>query len=206
MTYSSRTIAAGLSSRNLNHVRAFAGLKNLLGERPLVLDREFSYLELLLHLVEEGVNFVIWLNWGRHPPRFWDAEGREVVLSLAPGEKVIHSAVWYKGKVCVNLIGVWKKGLAEPLWVMSNLEPERAWQVYLSRMKIEQTFRDLKGRLGMTRLMNKRQENMEKMVAMLLLVYAIALLIGEGLRDRLYGPPNQPQANVDVVLHKTGKK
>lgn len=206
LTYSSKTIAADRSSRNVNHVRAFAGLKDLLGERPLVLDREFSYLELLLNLVEEGVNFVIRLNLGHHPPRFWDAEGREVVLSLAPGEKVIHPSVWYKGKVCVNLIGVWKKGLAEPLWVMSNLEPERAWQVYLWRMKIEETFRDLKGLLGMTRLMNKRQENMEKMVAMLLLVYAIALLIGEGLRDRLYGSPNQLQENVDVVLHKTGKK
>ncbi|GAP07746.1 MAG TPA: transposase [Anaerolinea thermolimosa] len=206
LTYSSRTIAAGLSSRNTNHVRAFAELKDLLGERPLVLDREFSYLELLLNLVEEGVNFVIRLNQGSHTPKFWDAEGKEVVLSLSPGEKVIHPAVWYKGKVCLSLIGVWKKGLAEPLWVMTNLEPERAWQMYLSRMKIEETFRDLKGLLGMTRLMNKRQENMEKMVAMLLLIYAIALLLGENLRDRLYGEIFQPQESVDVLPHKTGKK
>ncbi|BAJ62893.1 putative transposase for insertion sequence element [Anaerolinea thermophila UNI-1] len=206
LTYSSRTIGAGLSSRNLNHVRAFAELKDLLGERPLVLDREFSYLELLLHLVEEGVNFVFRLNQGSHPPKFWDADGKEVVLSLSPGEKVSHSALWYKGKVCVNLIGVWKKGLAEPLWVMTNLEPERAWQIYLSRMKIEQTFRDLKGLLGMTRLMNKRQENMEKMLALLLLVYAIALLVGENLRDRLYGLPTHPQERVDLVPHQIGKK
>lgn len=206
LTYSSRTIAAGRSSRNLNHVRAFAELKDLLGERPLVLDREFSYLELLLNLVEEEVNFVIRLNLGSHPPRFWDGEGREVVLALSPGEMVIHPGVWYKGQVRLNLIGIWKKGLAEPLWVMSNLEPERAGQIYLSRMKIEQTFRDLKGLLGMTRLMNKRQENMEKMAAMLLLVYAIALLIGENLRDRLYGPPIQPQESVDVLPHRTGKK
>lgn len=206
LTYSSKTIAADRSSRNVNHLRAFAGLKDLLGERPLVLDREFSYLELLLHLVEEGVNFVIRLNLGSHPPKFWDAEGKAVVLALSPGEKVIHSAVWYKGKVCVNLIGVWKKGLAEPLWVMTNLEPERAWQMYLSRMKIEETFRDLKGLLGMNRLMNKRQENMEKMLALLLLVYAIALLIGEDLRDRLYGETFQPNKSVDVLPHKTGKK
>jgi len=206
LTYSSRTIGAGLSSRNLNHVRAFAERKDLLGERPLVLDREFSYLKLLLHRVEEGVNFVIRLNQGSHPPKFWDADGKEVVLSLSPGEKVIHLAVWYKGKVCVNLIGVWKKGLAEPLWMMTDLEPERAWQMYLSRMKIEQTFRVLKGRLGMTRPMNKQQENMEKMMALLLLVYAIALLVGENLRDRLYGLPTHPQERVDLVPHKTGQK
>ncbi len=43
VTYSSKTIATQADSRNLNHCRAFEGLKDLLGERPLVLDREFSY-------------------------------------------------------------------------------------------------------------------------------------------------------------------
>src|SRR5512143_2766382 len=38
VTYSSKTIAAQADSRNLNHCRAFEGLKDLLGERPLVLD------------------------------------------------------------------------------------------------------------------------------------------------------------------------
>lgn len=28
--------------------------------------------------------------------------------------------MWYKSKVCVNLIGVWKKGLAEPLLVIQS--------------------------------------------------------------------------------------
>ncbi len=82
---------------------------------------------------------------------------------------------------------MWKKGLAEPLWATSSLEPERAGQISLSRM-------------------NKRQENMEKMVAMRLLVYAVALLIGENLPDRLYGLPIQPQERVDLVPHKTGQK
>ncbi len=105
--------------------------KDLLGERPLVLDREFSYLELLLDLVEVGSELCPSSEPGSHSPRFWDAEGRDVVLALSPGETVIHPGVWYKGKVCVNRIGIWKKGLAEPLWVMSNLEPERAGQIYL---------------------------------------------------------------------------
>lgn len=59
VTYSSRTIASQGDSHNQNHFRAFATLEDLLGERPLVLDREFSYLELLLRLVEEGIDFVI---------------------------------------------------------------------------------------------------------------------------------------------------
>jgi hypothetical protein len=187
ITYSSKTIATRLDSRNLNHFRAFAGLKDLLGERPLVLDREFSYLELLLNLVEEQIHFVIRLNLGSQPPKFWDADGREVVLSLSPGETLIHNRVWYKGKACVNLIGTWGKGFSEPLWIMTDLEARQGQRIYFARMKIDETFRDLKNLLGMSKLMNKQQKLMEKMLALLLLVFAIGLLIGEGLRDQLYG-------------------
>lgn len=49
------------------------------------------------------------LNLGSHMPRFWKPDGKEVVLSLAPGKTAIRPRVWSKGKVCVNLIGVWKK-------------------------------------------------------------------------------------------------
>lgn len=41
----------------------------------------------------------------------------------------------------------------------------------------------------MTKLMNKQQVYMEKMVALLLLVFTIGLLVGEELRDLLYGEP-----------------
>lgn len=196
LTYSSKTIAQNLDSRNLNHFRAFAGLKDLLGERPLVLDREFSYLELLLRLVEEQVNFVIRLNLGSHAPKFFDNDGQEVALTLSPGETVVHNRVWYKGEVCVNLIGSWAKGLDEPLWVMTSLEAKEGLHIYQARMKIEETNRDLKSLLGMTKLMNKQQQIMEKMLALLLLVYAVGLLIGEGLRDYLYGEPVDDQTAV----------
>ncbi len=96
---------------------------------------------------------------------------------------------------------------------MSNLQPERAWQIYLARMKIEQAFHNLKGLLGLTCLMNQQPDNMEKMVAILLLVYAITLWIGENPRDRLHGemlpqPDNDSHANdsPSVVPHKIGKK
>ncbi|MEM4203368.1 MAG: hypothetical protein QXS54_04790, partial [Candidatus Methanomethylicaceae archaeon] len=193
ITSSSRTIAEQQDSRNLNHWRAFDTLKDLLGERPLVLDREFSYLEGLRYLVEAQVqvHFVIRLNLGSHPPKFWDAEGREVHLEVGQGEgeTVIHREVRYKDEVCVNLIGTWTTGCAEPLWVMTDLAPEHGLQVYRARTKIEEGFRDLKGLLGMGRVMNKRQDYMEKTLALLLLVYAIGLLVGESLRDALYGQP-----------------
>jgi hypothetical protein len=137
MTYSSKTIAQDLGSRNLNHFRAFEALKDLLGERPLVLDREFSYLELMLNLVEEQINWVIRLNLRANPPKFYDPDGKEVPLTISPGETVLHNHVWYMGKVQVNLVGTWKKGLSEAMWVMTNLEAKRGLQIYFARMKIE---------------------------------------------------------------------
>jgi hypothetical protein len=187
VTYSSKTIAQNGDSRNLNHFLAFETLKDMLGDRPLVLDREFSYLELMLNLVEEQVNWVIRLNLRANPPKFYDQDGRSVALTISPGETVIHNHVWYMGKVHVNLVGTWKKGLDEPLWVITNLTAKKGLQIYFARMKIEETFRDLKSLLGMTKLMNKQQVYMEKMLALLLLTFTIGLLVGEGLRDLLYG-------------------
>lgn len=189
ITYSSKTIAQGEDSRNLNHFRAFAALKDMLGDRPLVLDREFSYLELMLRLAQDQINWVIRLNKGSKPPKFYDEEGQEVALSISPGETVISNNLWYMGKVRVNLIGTWQPGLSEALWVMTNLEAKQGLQIYFARMKIEETFRDLKSMLGMTRLMNKKQVYMEKMIALLLLTFAVGLLVGEALRDRLYAEP-----------------
>jgi hypothetical protein len=189
ITYSSKTIAQNADSRNLNHFRAFAGLKEFLGERPLVLDREFSYLELMLNMLEEQVNWVIRLNLRANPPKFYDEDGQVVALTISPGETVIHNHVWYMGKVRVNLIGTWKKGFSDPLWVMTNLEAKRGLQIYFARMKIDETFKDLKSLLGLIKLMNKRQVYMEKMLALLLLTFTIGLLVGEEIRDLLYGEP-----------------
>ena len=51
VSYSSKTINQEATSRNQHHFAAFGKIKELLGSRPLVLEREFSYLELLENLV-----------------------------------------------------------------------------------------------------------------------------------------------------------
>ena len=170
----------------------------MLGERPLVLDREFSYLELLRNLVAERIHFVIRLNRGSHPAKFYDPDGQEVALTISPGETVIYNGVWYKGQVRINLMGVWKKGLAQPMWIMTDLDAKTGKCIYFARMKIEECFRDLKSLLGMTRLMNKRQVYMEKMLALLLLVYTIAFLTGECIRDHLYRIPIDEQEDLSA--------
>jgi hypothetical protein len=203
LSYSSRTIAQGAGSRNLCHWQIFNELKALLGDKPLVLDRDFSYLELLQYCVHAGINFVIRLNMRSQPPKFYTAEGRQVTPMLGIGQKEVYYQLRYRNQVTVNIIGVWRSGMPEPLWVMSNLEPERALRIYHGRMKIDESFKDLKNLLGLDHLMNKTQSNMEQMAALTLITYAVGLLVGERLRDELYGPPPNTQANTLVAPDST---
>ncbi len=150
------------------------------------MDREFSYSWLLGNLKEAGIHFVVRLNTARNPT-LTDKEGRKITLSLGQGERGSFHGVYYRGEVEVNVGGVWEKGHAEPLWVITDLDPQKALSIYRKRMKIEEGFRDLKSVFGLERLMNKTGEYMEGMVALVLLAYAIGLVLGEELRDELYG-------------------
>jgi hypothetical protein len=49
----------------------------------------------------------------------------------------------------VNVINWWKEGLSEPMWVITNLPAEQGLNIYLQRMKIEGSFRDLNNLLGL---------------------------------------------------------
>ena len=142
VVYSSRTIGEQCTSRNQEHFRCFDEVKELLGDRPLVLDREFSYEELMETLYIEHIQFVIRLNLGdqHKQPRLIDADGEPVKLFIRPGETVIRPNVYYLGTVKVNLIGYWRKSLSKPLWLMTTLEPKRGLEIYLQRMKIEIVF------------------------------------------------------------------
>jgi hypothetical protein len=189
VTYSSKTIGDEESSRNLKHLQALAAIKELIGGKPLVFDREFSYLELLENLRAERVHFVIRLNLGSHPPELTDAKKQSIALTIAPEETEIYHQLSYKGCVPINVIGVWKKGLSEPLWVMTDLKPELGLDIYFRRMKIDESFRDLKNLLHLDQLMNQKPAQMEKMIALMMLAYSIGLLTGEAVRDAVYGEP-----------------
>jgi len=140
-------------------------------------------LSLMENLVIEKINFVIRLKEGA---KFTDREGNLVAMSIRKGETRILNKIFYMGKVFVNVIGVWKEGFSKPLWVMTNLAAKQGLDVYAQRMKIEEGFRDMKSLLGLEKLMNKRRDHMEKMVALLLIAYAIGLWLGETLRSTLF--------------------
>lgn len=208
VVYSSRTIGEQISSRNLEHYRCFEEVKHLLGNRPLVLDREFSYCDLMEILTLEHINFVIRLN-ASTGVRILDACGKPIDLSIQPGQKIIRTNVNYLGKIKVNLIGFMKKGLSKPLWVITTMPPEKGLKIYQQRMKIEQTFRNCKDLLHLPKLMNKLQKHLEQMIALTLIAFNIGLWYGEALRDVAYGQihPKQLQdslagkVDVDTKRH-----
>jgi hypothetical protein len=193
--YSSRTIGEQVTSRNQEHFRCFNEVKALLGNRPLVLDREFCYEELMEILYIEQIQFVIRLNLGdqHKQPRLIDTDGEPVKLFIKPGETIIRPNLYYLGTVKVNLIGYWRKSLSKPLWIMTTLEPKRGLEIYLKRMKIEETFRDCKDLLHLTKLMNKKQPLLEQMIALCLLAYIVGVWLGEAIRDVVYGKLNVSQ-------------
>jgi hypothetical protein len=185
VSYSSRTINSSLSSRNMEHIKCIGEIKELIGDKTLVLDREFSYESLFLEFLASDIDYVVRLNTGTKPG-IYDEDGNRISLTVGIDEKVYHNGVYYKGKVKVNLAGKWKRGFHEPIWVITRLDPSEGLDIYFSRMKIEEMFRDLKNLLDLDKIMNKKQANMEKMVALVLLAYAIGFLIGEKLRDVIY--------------------
>jgi len=187
VTYSSKTIGSELSSRNMEHSKAIREIKELLGDKILILDREFSYEWFFAELAESGIQFVIRLNDG-NKPTILNEDGEKISLTVGIGEGVHYRGVYYKGKVAVNLSGKWEKGFKKPIWVISSIgiKPSEALKIYDLRMKIEECFRNLKSLLDLDKIMNKKQANMEKMVALTLLAYSIGLLLGEEIRDRVY--------------------
>jgi len=104
-------------------------VKDLLGERPLVMDREFGCGWLLSQLKEARIHFVVRLKAARHPT-FADKDGRKRRLSLACGERVFLEGLHYKGEVEVNVAGVWEPGHSEPLWIITDLSPQEALSLY----------------------------------------------------------------------------
>jgi hypothetical protein len=191
VTYSSATLDQECTSRNQEHLRALEQVRALIGELPLLLDREWSYGEWLRHLVEAGLRFVIRLKVGNPQVGLVDRWGMPVVLEIRRGERKVYRDVLYQGTIPVHVCGGWEQGFREPVWLVTNVEPEEALRLYPKRMKIEQSFRDEKSRLGLDRLMSQRRAQMEKLVALVLLAYALGVWIGEVLRDQLLGPPDE---------------
>jgi hypothetical protein len=174
----------------------------MIGSRPIVFDREFSYCLLLKNLVDADVHFVIRLNMGSHPPNFYYDAGqkRPLRLAIAPISKPqIYRQEYNMGEVRLNVIGIWRYGFKDSLWIMTNMDPEDGLALYDKRMKIEICFRDLKSLLKVDKTMNKSQLLLNKMLAKVLLTYSVCLIIGESIRDVQYAQVSPENLNLLTV-------
>jgi hypothetical protein len=87
--------------------------------------------------------------------------------------------------------------------VFSNLEPEKAPEIYRSRMKMEPSFRDLKGLLGLENGMSKKLERPGEVDCF----YAFGLCGGpadrETIRDEVYrGKKHQACLGLSILLRR----
>lgn len=184
--YSEATLNEEITSRNLEWAQWVWEIKELVGDTPLIFDREFSAQRWLDTLEEAQCKWVVRLNT-KNGVKINDEKGQEIPLLIEKGESRQIEGAYYRGETKVNIGGIWRKSTKEPLWIMGSLPADELVGIYEERMKIEQTFRDNKDLLNVEKVMNKRREQLEKTLALVLLAYGLALMIGEAARDEAYG-------------------
>ena len=150
-TYSPSTIEEECSSRNTEHSHGLAEIVEIIGDLPVIFDREFSYGGLLKDFEAEKARFVIRFNQGKR--RCLLATKPPPSGAIAPVDVASCHAL-SRAKPCE--VPASRKGFKKPLFIITNIEdPSKAIDLYLERMKIEQSFKDLKDKLGIHKCMSK---------------------------------------------------
>lgn len=98
--YSEATLNEEVTSRNLEWRELMMWeIKELVGETPLVFDREFSAQRWLEALEEAGCEWVVRLNTKSGVKITNEFEGEEIPLVIEKGEKCEMEGVYYRGQV-----------------------------------------------------------------------------------------------------------
>lgn len=158
---------------------------HLLRSKTIAIDREFCNEEMINFFRRHGIHYAIRLKLhaGRWTITITNKKGKRINLSIKRDSKKNWHSVYYKGKIKVNIAAEWQSGMAEPMYIITDCEPGKGLKSYKIRMKIEESFKDIKDKLGFTKLMNKKLENLVKLILIGLLAYNILMLIGERLRE-----------------------
>lgn len=176
-----RWFARAYKSRNDVEERVILCLKEAMGTKPwiLVADRGFARADLFAKLVDWGVKYVI-----RVASTTWvKVRGVEGILGNIPrrsGRTHRYGKALYqkRRRVGVSLVVVHKEPAPEPWYLVTSLQERlRAELIYRKRMWIEQSFRDAKSRLGLTRFWASRPERMERMMILVALVMLVTTLV-----------------------------
>jgi hypothetical protein len=146
----------------------------------IVADREFARATFLRALQRQKRDFVVRVDretWVHHASYV----GPMGKLTLAPGMHIrwlSQSEYGQSERLPINLLVVWKRGYAEPWLLATSLaDPQLAFSLYRSRMKIEHGFRDWKTHLRLKNTLRAQNVAFVKglMTVLALLYWFIAL-------------------------------
>ena len=169
----------------------------------------------------EKARFVIRLNQG-NKVKLYDQNQNEVELSVGYRQSKTWKNLLYKNETRVNvaatwqqshhihvaschagLVPAWMNGFKNPLFIITNLDdPSQAMDLYLERMKIEQSFRDLKDKLGIHKCMSKKYSNLKKMLVIAMLAYMLLCISGETIREMYFSQKKKDKySGVHIMLY-----
>jgi len=179
-------------------------LKGAFGERPwvLVADRGFARAELFRKLNQWGISYVIracgnpWVELEDWSGRLWD-------IARKAGQVRLWRKVFYHrtARVPVRLVVAHAEPAPEPWYLITNLErPKAAVEAYRRRCWIEEHFRDTKSQMGLHRLRSTRAKSIERLLILMAIVMAVAILIA--LQWQRRHPGQEPQ----LTTHKRSNR
>jgi len=108
--------------------------------------------------------------------------------------------VW--GRVRVNLVIYKKGGEGEPFVLATNSEPnEKMIEIYLTRMKIEQTFGDMKSQMGIESMMVRDLGKVMKMVLLMNIGLNVGVIVGEKIREGMTETTKEKYSGITIFLY-----
>jgi hypothetical protein len=190
-------------SRNDAEEQMIGLLKGAFGECTwvLVADRGFARVDLFRKLQDWGVRYVIracgnpWVEAPGHCGRLWDIGPRAGQVRFW-GEVLYHR----KARLAVNLVVAHAEPAPEPWYLVSNLKTAKAaTEAYRRRSWIEEHFRDAKSQMGLDKLRLKSARRIERLLILMAIVMAVAILTALQWQHR------HPGDDLQLTTHKRGR-
>ena len=190
-------------SRNQVEEQLILRLREAFGDYAwtLVADRGFARADLFRKLKRWGILYVIracgnpWVQTEGFSGRLWDIHRK------ASEVRFWRDVLYHKGaRVPVSLVVAHAEPAPEPWYLVTNLEQARgAVKAYRRRAWIEEHFRDAKSQMGLDRLRVRRAKRIERLLVLMAIVMAVAILTALDWTRR--HPGEDPQ----LTSHKRGR-
>jgi hypothetical protein len=184
---SSRLIKEKGISKNQMIMEAIEEIHNLYPNSIIILDRGFASQNIIGFLLSRGLKFIIRINQGTS---ITVGEQKIILGEIEPGKMEIYRSALYVGKLRVHIVGYRPSITRETMWfaVSDGVDVHSAVDVYYERFYIEHGFKDLKSRFNLHRAMIRSVRILERLIALILIAYILALVAGSFIREKGFIP------------------